>query len=83
MPGFIAHIGDTNIKFTEEKRQKLIVNSIKSEKYQIERHVVNKFMNDRLFADLEDYLVVVEGVVLNNHELEITYKTSSWVECVI
>lgn len=83
MPGFIAHIGDTNIKFTEEKRQKLIVNSIKSEKYQIERHVVNKFMNDRLFADLEDYLVVVEGVVLNNHELEIQYKTSSWVECVI
>ena len=83
MPGFIAYIGNSDIKFPEEKRQKLVVNSIKYENYQIERRVVNKFMNDRLFADLEDYLVVVEGVVLNNHELEKQYKTSSWLECVV
>ena len=74
MPGFIAHIGKSNIKFAEEKRQKLVVNSMKSEDFQIERRVVNKFMNDRLFADLEDYLIVVEGVVLNNHELEKQYN---------
>lgn len=83
MPGFIAHIGDTNIKFTEEKRLRLVVNSIKTENYQVERRVVNKFINDRLFADLDDYLVVVEGVVLNNHELEKQYKASSWLECVV
>lgn len=83
MPGFIAHIGNSDIKFPEEKRQKLVVNSIKSENYQIERRVVNKFMNDRLFADLDDFLVVVEGVVLNNHELEKQYKTSSWIDCVV
>ena len=83
MPGFIAHIGNSDIKFPEEKRQKLVVNSIKFENYQIERRVVNKFMNDRLFADLDDYLVVVEGVVLNNHELEKQYKTSSWLDCVV
>ncbi len=83
MPGFIAHIGNSDIKFLKERRQKLVVNSIKSEKYQIERRVVNKFMNDRLFADLEDFLVVVEGVVLNNHELEKQYKTSSWIDCVV
>ena len=83
MPGFITHIGNSNIKFSEEKRKKLIVDSIRSDKYQLERRVVNKFMNDRLFADLDDYLVVVEGVVLNNHELEKQYKTSSWLDCVI
>lgn len=83
MPGFIAHIGKSNIKFAEEKRQKLVVNSIQTENYQIERRVVNKFMNDRLFADLEDYLIVVEGVVLNNHELEKQYNTSSWLDCVV
>lgn len=83
MPGFITHIGNSNIKFSEEKRKKLIVDSIRSDKYQLERRVVNKFMNDRLFADLDDYLVVVEGVVLNNHELEKQYKTSSWLECVV
>lgn len=83
MPGFIAHIGNSDIKLPKEKRHKLVVNSISSEKYQVERRVVNKFMNDRLFADLDDYLVVVEGVVLNNHELEKQYKTSSWLDCVI
>ena len=83
MPGFIAHIGNSDIKLPKEKRHKLVVNSISSEKYQVERRVVNKFMNDRLFANLDDYLVVVEGVVLNNHELEKQYKTSSWLDCVI
>lgn len=83
MPGFIAHIGNSDIKLPKEKRHKLVVNSISTEKYQVERRVVNKFMNDRLFADLDDYLVVVEGVVLNNHELKKQYKTSSWLECVV
>lgn len=83
MPGFITHIGNSKIEFSKEKRKRLVVNSIKTENYQVERRVVNKFMNDRLFADLDDYLVVVEGVVLNNHELEKQYKTSSWLDCVV
>ena len=83
MPGFIAHIGNSNINFAEEKRKKLVVNSITTKNYQVERRVVNKFMNDRLFADLDDFLVVVEGVVLNNHELEEQYETSSWLDCVV
>lgn len=83
MPGFLAHIGKSSLCFAEEKRKKLVVNSIKTDNYQVERRVVNKFMNDRLFADLDDYLVVVEGVVLNNHELEKQYKTSSWLDCVV
>ena len=83
MPGFLAHIGKSSLRFAEEKRKKLVVNSIKADNYLVERRVVNKFMNDRLFADLDDYLVVVEGVVLNNHELEKQYKTSSWLDCVV
>lgn len=83
MPGFLAHIGKSSIRFAEEKRNKLVVNSIRADNYQVERRVVNKFINDRLFADLDDYLVVVEGVVLNNHELEKQYKTSSWLDCVV
>lgn len=83
MPGFLAHIGKSSIRFAEEKRNKLVVNSIRTDNYQVERRVVNKFMNDRLFADLDDYLVVLEGVVLNNHELIEQYQTASWVDCVI
>lgn len=83
MPGFIAHIGNSKITFAPETRKKLVINHIDGEEYQVERRVVNKFMNDRLFVDSENYLVVVEGVVVNNHDLMKQYDTSNWLDCVI
>ena len=83
MPGFIAHIGQNKISFSDEKRSKLVKDNIENKSYQIERRVVNKFMNDRLFIDNEEYIVVVEGVILNNHELIAKYKVSSWCDAVI
>lgn len=83
MPGFIAHIGQDKISFPEEKRYKLVIDKTESSTYQVERRVINKFMNDRLFVDNEDYLVVVEGVILNNHELIAKYNVSTWYDAVI
>lgn len=83
MPGFIAHIGKNNIQFAPEKRKKLIINFIDGDGYQLERRVVNKFMNDRLFVDSNNYLLIIEGVVLNNHELVAKYSASNWEDCVI
>lgn len=83
MPGFIAHIGQNKISFSEEKRSKLVINKTESSTYHVERRVINKFMNDRLFVDNSDYLVVVEGVVLNNHELIKNYKASTWYDAVV
>jgi len=83
MPGFIAHIGKEKITFAPEKRKKLVVEKIDSQMgYQIERRVVNKFMNDRLFVDTGKYTIVVEGVVLNNHELIEQYKALTWQNCI-
>lgn len=83
MPGFIAHIGKSSLLFAEERRKKLVINKHTAENYQIERRVVNKFMNDRLFQDADDYFVLVEGVILNNHELINKYKAKSWLDCVL
>ena len=83
MPGFIAHIGKEKLSFAAETRKKLVINCIDGDGYQLERRVVDKFMNDRLFVDSENYLVVVEGVVVNNHELMKQYDTSNWLDCVI
>lgn len=83
MPGFIAHIGQNKISFPEEKRSKLVIDKTKSSTYQVERRVINKFMNDRLFIDNENYLIVLEGVVLNNKELITKYNASTWYEAVI
>ena len=83
MPGFIAHIGTDKLQFATETRKKLVVNNFDSDGYQVERRVVNKFMNDRLFVETNDYLVVIDGVVLNNHDLIDKYSAANWQECVI
>lgn len=83
MPGFIAHIGKEKFSFAAETRKKLLINHIDGDGYQLERRVVDKFMNDRLFVETDKYLVVVEGVVVNNHDLMAQYHASSWSDCVI
>ena len=83
MPGFIAHIGKERLSFAAETRKKLVINHIDGNGYQLERRVVEKFMNDRLFVETDKYLVVVEGVVVNNHDLMAQYHVSSWLDCVI
>ena len=82
MPGFIAHIGKEKFEFAPEKRTKLVVSSMEGKGFRIERRVVNKFMNDRLFAETDKYIIVVEGVVVNNHDLMAQYKSTDWLDCV-
>ena len=83
MPGFIIHIGQEHFAFPPEKRKKLKIDSIAGNGYSVERRIVDKFMNDRIFFEDEQYLVIVEGVVLNNHELMAQYASESWLQCVI
>ena len=83
MPGFIIHIGNEPFLFSEETRPKLVVERILGPNYTVERRVVNKFMNDRVFVNEEDFVVVVEGVVLNNHQLVEKYKARDWQHCIV
>lgn len=83
MPGFIIHIGLEPFAFAPEVRTRLRTDSISGNGFSVERRVVNKFMNDRVFVDTTDYTVIVEGVVLNNHDLMDKYSSDSWVDCVI
>lgn len=82
MPGFILHIGERGFAFPEETRKKLVINRIEGKQFSLERRVVNKFMNDRIFLDNPDYVILVEGVVLNNHQLMAKYSANSWEHCV-
>ena len=83
MPGFILHIADTPLTFPTEKRRKLLVEKIADVGFTAERRVVNKFMNDRVFFNDPYYFIIVEGVVLNNHELMEMYGAPSWLDCVL
>lgn len=83
MPGFIIHTGSIHFALAPEARKKLVVERIDGNNFFAERRVVNKFMNDRVFLDTDDYTVTVEGVILNNHELMDKYSSNSWASCVI
>lgn len=83
MPGFIIHTGPGPFDLAPENRKKLVVERIDGVDFFAERRVVNKFMNDRVFQDTTDYTVIVEGIVLNNHELMDKYAADSWWDCVI
>ena len=73
MPGFIISVQKQPLFFASEKRQKLIISTTEGEGYRVERRVVNKFMDDRLFVDDDDLLIVTEGVILNKKELIAKY----------
>ena len=82
MPGFIIHIGKEPLSFAPETRKSLVVDSLNGDGFCIERRVVNKFMNDRLFYEDDAFFVVIEGVVLNNHDLVKQYNADGWKDCV-
>ena len=83
MPGFIIHTGLSPFELALENRKKLVVETIKGDCFFAQRRVVNKFMNDRIFLDTKEYTVIVEGVVLNNHDLIDEYASESWAGCVV
>ena len=83
MPGFIIHIGKDHFPFAPETRQKLVVEKINGFGFSVERRVVNKFMNDRLFVEDDEFVIVVEGVVLNNNQLMERYAAKDWKHCVV
>ena len=82
MPGFLLHIGENKLSFPKETRNKLVIDKIEGHGFVLERRVVNKFMNDRVFCENENYLIVVEGVVLNNHALISKYSAKDWTDCI-
>ena len=69
MPGFIGTIGQTIPVFNVETRPNLVQGFLQGENYRLERRTIDKFMNDKVFVDTKDLLIVVEGVVLNKHQL--------------
>ena len=84
MPGFIGQIGNSSLRFSEEKRPLLVMNTLIADgAYHFEQRTINKFMNDKLFVTNDKYLIITEGVILNNHQMMQQYHVSSWQECVI
>lgn len=80
MPGFIAEIAKDKLlgKFGATRMENRVVGSLTDNKsFFVERRTINKFMNDKVFYEDEDFVVLTEGVVLNSLYLQEKYLGSS------
>lgn len=84
MPGFVLEIGSEPRKnFSEEKRKHLLVESIEGKNYYVQRRTIRKFLNDKPFVKMEDFVIVIDGVVLNKNELLSKYRSEDFARTII
>ena len=80
MPGFIAEVSKEKIltNFAKSRTEDLINGKITDGKfYYVERRTINKFLNDKVFYEDDEYVVCTEGVILNSLILQKKYTGSS------
>lgn len=81
MPGFNLFYNLSNICI--DRKESLICDTIDGVNFQINRFTINKFMNDKLFFEKEEIILVLEGVILNKIDLLQKYKYNSWKDLVL
>lgn len=71
MPGFLGNFSRIGVKnnFDENHNHSLICESISTNCLYLERRTVDKFLNDKLFHEDEDMIILTEGVILNRLQL--------------
>ncbi len=78
MPGFLGYSGKINdVTFPKEIRNDLVIDHNHTDDLFIERRTVDKFLNDKIFSNSEDYFILTEGVILNSKALIIKYKQNN------
>jgi len=79
MPGFFVEIG----KLSKNKNHEISPNNIiDNSDFYAENRFVNKFLNDKIFFDNDDYFYILDGVILNKNDILKNY-THSWEEVFI
>ena len=81
MPGFIVTIGD-EIVIPAEKETSLSITELVGDGYRVSWRTCRKFANDKMLVDDDQHVLLLEGVIVNNHSLIERYKSKDWRECV-
>jgi len=87
MPGFLAKTGISPQSSLFEnmnvhKRNK-VNDSLEASDLYVERLTVNKFMGDKVFFSDNNFLVLVEGVILNSCSLMLKYSKTTFKDCIV
>jgi len=77
MPGFIGSLGKLSINKKSSNRDELVIDTIKYNQFNIERRTISKFLDDKLFIELDNVIILIEGVILNKAELFQKYSAKN------
>lgn len=85
MPGFCGIVGkfEESKLFNKDIRTDLINNKFNINDIYIEQRTIDKFKNDKVFQENDDYFILTEGVILNSNELKEKYKCDSLFKTII
>lgn len=81
MPGFIVAVGN-GIVIPTKKESALSVTELIGDGYQVSWRTCRKFQNDKMLLDNDRYVLLLEGVIVNNHLLVERYQAKDWQDCV-
>ena len=73
MPGFIVAVGN-GIVIPTKKESALSVTELIGDGYQVSWRTCRKFQNDKMLLDNDRYVLLLEGVIVNNHLLVERYQ---------
>lgn len=76
MPGFFVSNCSVNFDLRDYYKEKCVAQKMNfaTKGITVKRQTLNKFMDDKIFDDNNDYLIVLEGYLLNKHDLLEKYK---------
>lgn len=83
MPGFIFIKGSLKNDFLDYKNEKLLVENLEYADVKIQRRTIKKFLDDKIFYQDKNYLIVTEGVIFNKFKLIKKYKKENFKDAII
>ncbi|WP_068675287.1 asparagine synthase-related protein [Oceanobacillus sp. Castelsardo] len=88
MPGITGYIGSNInqlnfINHGDTNEDNLIKNRTKSDSFYFERKVNQKFINDKVFFEDDNYLIITDGVLLNSRQLMAKYQEETLEKTLI
>lgn len=83
MKGFILIKGKLEDTVANYRSSKYLVENLEYKDLFIQRRTIRKFLNDKVFRQNDEYVVVTEGVIFNKLELEKKYEKDNFFETII
>lgn len=83
MPGFFITNTEKVPELKNYHNADCIQGEMRYKNWNIRRNVLNKYPDDKLFAETAAAIIVLDGVILNKNALMKQYGTASWLSTVL